>query len=73
MSGFNLDIEHPRLCPFSKTVDRTDWKLAGSGYPIVYSEVEHFNICIGEKCMMYLYDRFSDTEQCLLGREPHYT
>lgn len=66
-----LDIEHPRNCPFKKR-KHIMYEIIGPKYtsvPIV--EEEEFQICEGEDCMMYLYDAYSNTEQCLLGRKPY--
>ena len=63
-----LDIEHPKYCPFKKETYKK-YDTVGPNYtPVVALEIEHFTICIGEECMLYLYDQCTDTEQCLLGR-----
>lgn len=66
-----LNIENARQCPFCK--DKTIiYDMIGPNYtPVPVSEHETFNICIGEYCMMYIYDIASDTESCLLGRKPY--
>ena len=63
-----LNVEKPRLCPFSKD-KKISYDMIGPNYtPVPVWEHETFNICIGENCMLYLYDQCTDTEQCLLGR-----
>lgn len=63
-----LNIENPRFCPFRKSVTKM-YDLVGPEYePTITSEIEQFEICIGESCMLYKYDGLFDTEECLLGR-----
>lgn len=66
-----LNIEKPRLCPFSKST-QIKYDLIGPDYtPVPAITMETFNICIGEDCMLYHYDPKSDTESCTLGGNPY--
>ena len=69
--GHKFNVENARVCPFRKYT-RTIYDTVGPHYtPGPIETTEDFEICIGDQCMLYLYDAFSDTEQCLLGRKPY--
>ena len=66
-----FDVNHPRLCPFSKD-KKISYDMIGPNYtPVPVWEHETFNICIGEDCMFYHYDCNSNTELCMLGWNPY--
>lgn len=68
-SPFNQ--EWARQCPFRKEKEIT-YDLVGPDHtPVPVIEREHFQMCIGEYCIMYMYDKYSDTEYCLLGSKPY--
>lgn len=63
-----FDHEWARQCPFCKEKVIT-YDLIGPNFaPVPVMESEDFKLCIGERCMMYMYDSITDTESCLLGR-----
>ena len=65
----NLDIKHPKYCPFKKIINKMHDVVGPHYTPVVVSETEDFTICIGEDCMLYKYDPGWKTEECLLGRK----
>ena len=61
-------VENKRKCPFKKV---THYQyIIRNGHPVPELVAEEFMPCIEDKCMQYIYDKFTDTAQCLMGRKP---
>ena len=66
-----FDYEWARLCPFCKEKIITYDTIGPNYTPVPVMESETFKLCIGEECMMYMYDAASNVESCLLARKPY--